>query len=239
MKERLRFQLFSFIILLTFSGCYNSGPCESGLGDVVITEIQVDQFDRINMAIAGEVVITKGPTQRVTVESNGNIVQRLNKSVNDGEWFIGFRSCIRNYDRLNIFIETPNINGIILSGSGNIVSQDTFESTVSSVTLSGSGNLTASFDVTTLSSVLEGSGNINLSGTATTHNTNITGSGNIGAFDLTAETCTVDISGSGNLDVTVTNTLDVRISGSGNVRYKGDPALSQNITGSGSVRKVN
>ena len=89
------------LLPLVWSGCYNLGPCVNGQGDVVTTEIELDPFDRIDLASAGEVFITQGNAQRVTVESNANVIERLNKSVNSGEWFIGFKSCI-NYRTLKI-----------------------------------------------------------------------------------------------------------------------------------------
>ena len=232
----------SVILLFTtllFSGCYNSGPCESGIGDVIVQEVIVNDFNRINVEIAGDVFITQAAEQKVTVESNGNIISRLETIVDDGEWRIRFRSCVNNYDRLNIYIETPDMEGIVLSGAGNITTNSTFESPNANVALIGSGNITASFDVVNMSTVLSGSGNILLSGTCNAHNASLPGSGNIGSFDLQSETANVEISGSGSADVSVSQTLNVTISGSGNVRYMGDPSVTQNITGSGSVIKVN
>jgi hypothetical protein len=45
----------------------------------------------------------------------------------------------------------------------------------------------------------------------------------------------VDISGSGNCEVTVNTRLDVDIDGSGSVFYKGTPSIKDHISGSGRV----
>jgi len=63
----------------------------------------------------------------------------------------------------------------------------------------------------------------------------LTGSGNFSGFSLSAESCQVDIAGSGNCEVTAGNTLDVSIDGSGSVFYKGSPSIKDHISGSGRV----
>lgn len=65
------------------------------------------------------------------------------------------------------------------------------------------------------------------------------GSGSFFGFPLSASTCQVDISGSGECEVTVNNDLDVVIEGSGNVYYQGSPIIHEDITGSGRVVDAN
>ncbi len=63
----------------------------------------------------------------------------------------------------------------------------------------------------------------------------LTGSGSFLGFPMRAETCQVDITGTGDCKITVNNRLDVTIDGSGSVYYKGDPSIQEDITGSGAV----
>ena len=68
---------------------------------------------------------------------------------------------------------------------------------------------------------------------------NITGSGNVSAFDMEVTDCQIKISGTGNCEVNVINSLDVRVSGVGNIFYKGSPpSVTQKITGVGNVTGV-
>lgn len=67
---------------------------------------------------------------------------------------------------------------------------------------------------------------------------NITGTGNVSAFDLEVIDCTIRISGAGNCEVNVTESLDVLISGVGNVLYMGEPILNSDISGVGNVSPV-
>jgi putative autotransporter adhesin-like protein len=65
----------------------------------------------------------------------------------------------------------------------------------------------------------------------------LTGSGDLELAKLPVERATVEISGSGDIEVDATRTLDVRISGSGSVAYHGNPEVKKSISGSGGLIK--
>ena len=87
--------------------------------------------------------------------------------------------------------------------------------------------------------MITGSGNIKLEGLGDELDIRITGSGDVAAFNLDVVRARVEITGSGNAEVSVEDELDVKISGSGDVRYKGNPSLDVNISGSGRVVDAN
>ena len=74
-----------------------------------------------------------------------------------------------------------------------------------------------------------------ISGSANQQHFDISGSGDIHAFGLPGKSANVDITGSGNCEVNVSDQLNVEISGSGNVYYLGNPSITTDITGSGNV----
>jgi hypothetical protein len=86
-----------------------------------------------------------------------------------------------------------------------------------------------------------GSGNVTITTTMETDHMelHLMGSGSFLGFLLTAETCQVDIVGSGNCETTVTRHLDATIEGSGSLFYKGEPTILEEITGSGRVVNAN
>ena len=67
----------------------------------------------------------------------------------------------------------------------------------------------------------------------------LVGTGNFLGFPLAVKNCSIDISGSGNCEVTVENRLDVNIDGSGRVYYQGSPIVHEDISGTGSVTHRN
>ena len=86
-----------------------------------------------------------------------------------------------------------------------------------------------------------GSGNVSITDPMETTNLDIflNGSGSFFGFPLSAQSCQVDIIGSGNCEVTANQELDVIIEGSGSVFYKGTPTIKEHITGSGRVVNSN
>ena len=86
---------------------------------------------------------------------------------------------------------------------------------------------------------VSGSGGIRASGIAETVNVQISGSGEIDLTNLSSATADVAISGSGDVQVTSTRRVTANISGSGDVKIHGDPPeVVEAISGSGDVEKV-
>ena len=83
----------------------------------------------------------------------------------------------------------------------------------------------------------DGSGNVTITSPMETDYLDISlmGSCSFKGFNLSALSCQVDITGSGNCEVTVNTRLDVDIDGSGSVFYKGTPSIKDHISGSGRV----
>jgi len=67
----------------------------------------------------------------------------------------------------------------------------------------------------------------------------LVGTGSLYGFALTADDCNVEISGTGDCEITVNNTLDVSIDGTGSVYYKGFPTVNADIAGTGRVTSAN
>ena len=87
----------------------------------------------------------------------------------------------------------------------------------------------------------EGSGNVSITDPIEVDymELSLMGSCNFKGFSLNAATCQVDITGSGNCEITAGDRLDVDINGSGSVYYKGTPTIHEDIAGSGSVVNSN
>jgi hypothetical protein len=66
----------------------------------------------------------------------------------------------------------------------------------------------------------------------------IAGSGNIDLRRLQGRSAKVDIAGSGEAAIAVSDQLDVSIVGSGDVNYYGDPKVSKSVMGSGSANRA-
>lgn len=191
----------------------------TGQGGVVTRTLNVDRFDEVGLAVVGKVYISKGSTQKVTVEGQANIIDNLETEVEDGEWSIKFDRKAKDYEPLVFHITVPEIKALAVAGSGSIIGEDDFE-------------------VDQLDFSIAGSGDIEFSGSARKVSVSIAGNGDVDIEDLKTEDCKVDIAGSGNCKIEVAESLSVSIAGSGDVSYKGSPRISTSIAGSGRVKQM-
>jgi hypothetical protein len=248
MMNNLKF-LFTLLLSssLFFTGCFVDINDDDGLfgcmdadGPITTIDLNLPAFSGITLAMEARVEITQGPEQSVTVEGKSDIFDELDLDVsNSGVWTIRTEDCVRDVDNLTFYITVPDLNEIKISGSGKIISTNTFVGGDIELKISGSGEIDIALEADDIEVDISGSGKVFLEGIADELDLNITGSGDLRAFNLTAREGDIKISGSGDAEVRIEDRLDVRITGSGDVYYKGQPLLDVSITGSGEVIDAN
>ena len=218
----------------------DSGPLK-GEGPVIEQVFVLPTVTSVGLNIDANVVLTHGETEEVIIKGQENIIDNIEKYVNaDGYWNINYDRNVRSHAGVTIYITSPYLDYISVSGSGSVNSVNIFpDSTNVILKISGSGNISFSTLALLAESDISGSGEIYLSGNSDEHRINISGSGNVRAFDFLTKTTKVKISGSGYSEVFVEELLDVDISGSGDVYYKGYPQILSDISGSGGIHNSN
>ena len=198
-------------------------------------------FDEISLGVSAHLHLSIGNEFKVEMEGDEDDMDEIETKVENGVLKIRHErrsGWSWNMDRVDIYVTMPEVNGLRVSGSGSIRSEDTIKSDDLELAVSGSGDLEVDIDARMVNLSISGSGDVELSGKAGEFKSTISGSGGIDAFDLVIENCDVRISGSGSVRVEVTGSLDARISGSGSVYYEGDPEnVNSSTSGSGRVRK--
>jgi hypothetical protein len=230
--------VFGLVALFSFNAqaqnWWKSGI--SGEGPIVKRTLDLSSFDKVVLTNNAKVYLRQGSSQSVEVEAQQNIIDNLVKEVSDNTWKIRFDDPVRRYDGMKVYITIPSLTGVRLSGSGSIISENTFTGIDElGVSISGSGDIRLSVEANMIDSHISGSGDIRLAGRTDKHGISISGSGEVEAYDLTSSSCKVRISGSGDCQIEVQEDLEVRISGSGDVNYKGRPRISSRISGSGDI----
>lgn len=233
MKTKVAF-LF-LLVLLCVAGCENSFFGIRGTGPVVTQAISIGELSAINMTISADVYFIKGDVQYIEIEAQQNIIDNIERDVDNGMWEIEFDKRVYTHEPVKIYITTPHIEEIIISGSGDIFTEDMFESDEIELIISGSGDIDFAAKSLVTNITISGSGDIYLNGETNVQDIIISGSGNYNAYDYLSTETEVSIPGSGNCRVNVSDMLDVDISGSGSVFYRGYPTIRTSISGSGSV----
>jgi hypothetical protein len=206
----------TLVLSLLLVGCQWFGGAERGSGSPKTETRQVSAFTQVGLHGALHADITAGAAQAVEIGGDDNIVPLVTTEVKAQRLDVGTNKRIAPKLELLARIATPALTALSASGSTTIklhgVASDTFD-----LDTSGSAQIAASGKTRKLT-------------------VTIAGSATIDARELAAEDVSIQVSGSGDVDVTATGVLEVQISGSGRVRYYGTPReLKKSISGSGTV----
>lgn len=221
---------------------------------------EVSTFTKIAFRSPGKVYIKQGTPQKVEIEGSAEILEEIKTKVEGGKLTIGPESNWNwnwgNEDKVTVYITVATIEGLSVSGSGDMIAQTKITASNLKLDVSGSGSLQAEIDAADVEADVSGSGDVELKGKCKNFSTDISGSGRVTLNAAIAGDAEFDISGSGKVlasgsaqsveaEITgsgkvlaeglVTDTCKVRISGSGDVEINVKTELDARITGSGTV----
>jgi len=196
----------------------SSGSTATEGSGVAATQVRdVAAFSGVELAGSNNVVIRVGGKQSVVVRADDNLLGHVTTEVQSGTLVIGNTpGSFTTKSPMSVAVDVPTLNGLTLSGSGNIVVEG--------------------IDAESLTVALPGSGTLTGSGTATRLDVTVSGSGLVRFTQLVASDVRALVSGSGSIFVTATTSLDASVSGSGAVIYAGSPQnVTKSVTGSGAI----
>ena len=212
-----------------------------GSGNLITESRSVSDFDRLDLSGSGKLILTQGETERLTVETDDNVMEHIMTEVRSGTLHLGTdvrQGVVVDPTKLIFTLQVTNLNGLNVSGSGS-VEAETMQTSSLDIDISGSG--TAQIDTLTADRLrvdISGSSDVEIAGEVADARIDISGSGNIDAGNLRSETVDITISGSGTATAWATETLDVDLSGSSTVNYYGEPTVNSSTSGSGTVNSL-
>lgn len=241
MRSLLHATCILSILAFVFTGCH-FGPFHvvDGNGNVVDEERHVGMFRSVEARGFMNVYVTQGDGYHVRLQGESNILPYIETKVGDNTLVVGTLHAvsINTTQELNVYVTVPQLDKVVLSGSGNIISKNTLSSPEPMhFDLNGSGDVNVAVDAPAVSTSLAGSGRLRLSGQTRDLRVELAGSGTFRGDSLKSEAAKISIMGSGNAYVFASVHLDVSIGGSGDVYYWGGPSISSKIFGSGNLKK--
>lgn len=236
------FEFFILSIFVLFLGVitYVKDIFPEGNKDLRKESRDATGFDQIASSGDFKVIVKQGNTYSVEVKAESNLLPYIETEVVDQTLRIktlGIRILLHSCP-IEIFITTPVLNGLLLSGSG-MIKTGSFVSDQFRILLSGSGDIDTKINTGLMKAYVSGSGNIFLEGDAKASRLVISGSGRIKSYQSTQRNCEAIIIGSGNMYVNTLETIDARITGSGKVLYISHPIINKSVYGSGDVFDMN
>lgn len=223
------------LVLLLIGAC--SVNLVRGSGDLVTESRSVRGFDRVTATTSGELIITQGETESLTVETDDNIIDDIITEVEGGTLTLkGRPGTSHSPTRLTYNLAVRDLAGVKVTGSVD-VSADSFSTDQLEISVSGSGDVRiGSLTAQSLQLRISGSGDVELAGQVARQTVALSGSGKYEGADLASTDTELVLTGSGNAVVWVTGWLTGRISGSGSASYYGEPDVDMSDTGTGSLR---
>lgn len=187
--------------------------------------------------------VTMGTTESIRFEGDKDAIAELVTEVVSGVLTVKPKTKWNDWSRryrnaeVTVYINAKKLSSLTMSGSGNLEVTNAVNGSELVSTLSGSGSIKATANVKSFTGVLSGSGNINLNGKADDSNLTISGSGSFKGKGFSTAKAAIQISGSADVYIKATQSLEAVISGSGSVVYSGDATVKKTIIGSGSVSR--
>lgn len=201
------------------------------------------KFHSVTSEGSFEIFIEEGTQDgKIYLEGDSNILEKVKVEVKDGVLKIGFQkglSIVLNR-KVKVRFKGQNLKGFSLAGSGIIKTEGIHKSEKITFAISGSGDIDAKVNAKEVSTAISGSGDIILKGNTDKLSIRTSGSGKVKAFGLNAKNATVSVTGSGDAEINVSESLIGHVAGSGDVKYKGKPEkIKFDAAGSGDIIDAN
>jgi hypothetical protein len=218
--------------------------CTVGSRRVITENREVSGFDRVDFSTVGELTITQGERESLTIEAESNVMRRIKTEVRGDTLHIDMKSGfpwiwnIIPTKPIKYELTVRELSDVDLSGLGSIYAGG-IEADRLNLGITGAGQIVIrSLSADALEVEHTGVGKCELSGQVRRQEVILTGAGDYDAADLESERAEVTVTGLGKTTVWVTEDLDIVLSGAGKVSYYGHPAVSQEVTGLGKVESL-
>ena len=221
----------------------------------------VSGFTHLSYRVPGKLYLKQGSPAKVELEGAKDILAEIETEVSGDRLIIGKENRWNNWgwnnDKVTIYVTMPTIEGVSVSGSGDLYCEEKINVNNLDLNVSGSGSMRLAFNASgDVEADVSGSGDMDLKGSCNNFDSDVSGSGRVyvsmadrGKADFgvsgsgkiqaqgSAQEVKVGIGGSGRVNAgeLATDRCTVRISGSGDAEINVKEELEVSISGSGSV----
>ncbi|WKW46473.1 DUF2807 domain-containing protein [Myroides sp. JBRI-B21084] len=231
------------LLLLTFiSICTASCTKKIELsGEIVSQKVQVSKYTALsNNTIANIELDSAVPPNTIQITGDKALIENLGITTQGGSLNISNKqdlSIQSNKAPVTIKINNPQLQKIVIAGTGSLVTNNVTLVNDVEFHVSGTGDISVKLFNNSSTVFATGTGDVRLRGISTELKAHISGTGSLFAQSLNNKLANIEITGNGDARMNTTDELNIKISGVGNVSYKKytDLKVFQKISGIGSV----
>lgn len=198
--------------------------CRPVIGNkkIVFQERTVSAYSQIKILGNADIVLTEGNIGQIKVETSENVLSYVTTEVKGDILVIKLKHYGVNYvPKLKVYVPIDEkFNKITIVGKAEVTLGEHF-----------------SIELQTLEVTIKGQGNVQLQGKTEVLKVSVLGSGNFQGKELHTHKGTLSISGTGNIEASVTEEVQAKIMGYGHITIFGNPSKKDtDIKGSGKIQ---
>jgi len=212
-----------------------------GSGNVITETRPLSTFHGVELGLPGDMEITIGNEESVTINVEENILPLIETRVSGGILKVGLipGASIQPTKPMKFILTAKALDRLETDSLGSIsapaLNADDFKASINS-----SGNIVLTgLQSNTLTVEIQSIGNVKIEeGEVTEQTVTISSAGSYNSPDLKSQNAKIRIESSGDAVIWATGSLDVVINSSGSVGYYGSPKVKSEINSSGTVQPL-
>ena len=187
-----------------------------GSGKMETRQLDLEEFDEIDVGGAFDLEITLGDEQKVLMTIDDNLWDNLEVEVNGSTLEVGWDKSCQPDGKCTIEIVVLELKAMDIHGAAE-------------VEITGYHGDSFEFDVS-------GAAELEMDGEVDRLEINVSGAGEIDTRDLKARAVEISVSGAGEAKIYASESFEGRVSGVGDITYYGNPEhVKTKVSGMGSI----
>lgn len=221
------------LLSLLFVGIFGS------LSAQIKQDRTVGAFSKIKVQSAIKLIITIGNTNKVTVEAEEKVIDKITTEVKNDELKVYSKEGYQTEKYVVVHITVPSLSAIHASGASFVEATTPIPSKSLKIDISGASSLKLDIKTDDLSLMLSGASVASFSGSASRLSASVSGASSLKAAELASNTVEVSVSGASSAKINAKEVLKATANGASSIRYSGDPKdKSVDVSGASSVKKA-
>jgi hypothetical protein len=230
------------LLAISLTSCFhNSNKRVKGNGIITTENINISQFNHVEVSNAIEVIAKQDTAYTIRVVTDKNLVELIEI---DADYRYNLTIGVRKgYDlqptnSIKVYINSPSLKIIEASGASTIKSEGIFQlNEPVYCTASGASSINFTVNAPTAEATLAGASTIILKGKVDNLIVNASSASRALLFELLTNTTLADVSGASVGELNVSKLLKAKASGAATIRYLGDAIVEKEESSAATIAK--